>query len=367
MKIARIDVFQKKYTLANSEYAWSGGNAIYDLDTTIVKVTTDEGLFGFGETCPLGPAYLPSFALGARAAAREIAPHLVGQDPRDVRRINDTMDRALLGHPYAKTPFDEACWDILGKTTGQSVSTLLGGRCVEEYPIYVAISQAPAAKMAEDVTRYRAAGVRRFQMKVGGDPDEDVARTLAVLDVTQPGDVVICDANTGWTQRSAVRFVNAVSDRDVFIEQPCRTYEECIAVRRNSTLPFVLDENIVSIQALLRAYHDGATECINLKVSRFGGLTRAKEVRDFCESLGISMTIEDTMGGDITTAAVAHLAASTRPEFLFCTTNMNSWITDRFAKGAPEVVNGRTTVPSGAGLGIEVDESWLGEPEFSVS
>jgi L-alanine-DL-glutamate epimerase-like enolase superfamily enzyme len=123
---------------------------------------------------------------------------------------------------------------------------------------------------------------------------------------------------------------------------------------------------MVSIPAILRGYHDGAMETINLKVARFGGLTRAKEVRDLCETLGISMTIEDTMGGDIVSAAVSHLVASTNPKLVFTTTNMSLWITDRFAKGAPEAVDGRTRVPTGPGLGIDVDEAWLGEPEFTV-
>lgn len=367
MKIARIDVFQKRYTLASSRYAWSGGNAIYDLDSTIVRIATDEGVVGFGETCPLGPAYLPAFAGGARAGAKEIAPHLIGMDPRDVRRVYQRMDAALVGHPYAKSAFDGACWDILGKATGQPISTLLGGRYVEDYPIYKAISQASPVEMAADVAHWKADGVRSFQLKVGGDPDDDVARIRAVLDVVGPGDAVICDANTGWTLQGATRLVHAARDWDVYIEQPCKTYEESLAVRRRSSLPFILDENMVSIHAILRGYADGAMEAINLKVARIGGLTRAREVRDLCETLGISMTIEDTMGGDIVSAAVAHLVASTRPEFLFTATNMNSWITDRFAEGAPEIVHGRSHVPTGPGLGIEVDEHWLGEPLFSVS
>ncbi len=366
MKIARIDVYARTYSLIADEYAWSGGNAIQDLATTIVKISTDEGLVGFGEGCPLGPAYLPAFALGARAGALEIAPALLGLDPREVRVINARMDAALLGHPYAKAAFDEACWDILGKASGQSVSTLLGGRYREEYPLYMAISQHSPERMAEDTAARREEGYRQFQLKVGGDPDEDIARITAVLGVTQAGDAVIADANTGWTMRGAARLARGIEDLDVYLEQPCKTYEECLFIRQRTTLPFVLDEVMVDIQSLLRAYQDRAMEIINLKVSRFGGLTRAKQVRDLCETLGISMTIEDAMGGDITTASVAHLVASTRPEFVFSTTNMNSWVKDRFAANAPEAVNGRTTVPSGPGLGIEVDESWLGEPLFTV-
>jgi L-alanine-DL-glutamate epimerase-like enolase superfamily enzyme len=220
--------------------------------------------------------------------------------------------------------------------------------------------------MARETAERREEGYRQFQLKVGGDPDEDVARINAVLGVTAPGDAVICDANTGWTMRGAARLARAIEGLDVYLEQPCKTYEECLFIRQRTTLPFVLDEVMVDVQALLRAYHDRAMEIINLKISRFGGLTRAKQVRDLCETLGISMTIEDAMGGDIVTASVAHLVGSTRPEYVFSTTCMNSWVTDRFAAGAPEARNGRTWVPSGPGLGIEVDESWLGEPFFTA-
>ncbi len=366
MKIIRIDVYAKRYTLAKGEYAWSGGNAIYNLDTTIIKLTTDEGLFGFGESCPLGPAYLPAFALGTRAGAQEIAPALIGVDPRHPRAVNARMDAALVGHPYAKSAFDSACWDILGKASGQSVSVLLGGRFREEWPLYMAVSQGSPAQMADETAALRAEGYRAFQLKVGGDPLEDVARIDAVLGVTEPGDAVIADANTGWLTRDAARVVRALEGRDVYIEQPCKTYEECLFIRQRTTLPFVLDEVITSIGALLRGYQDRAMEAINLKIARFGGLTRAKEVRDLCEALGISMTIEDSMGGDIATAGITHLVASTRPEFVFTTTCMNTWVKERFAGGAPEARNGRSWAPTGPGLGIQVDESWLGEPLLTV-
>src|SRR5712692_1523263 len=112
MRFRRIDVYSRTLRLIAEKYAWSGGNQVSNLDTTIVKLSTDEGLVGFGESCPLGPAYLPAFAKGALAGAREIAPALLGLDPRNLRLVNARMDAALLGHPYAKSPFDEACWHV---------------------------------------------------------------------------------------------------------------------------------------------------------------------------------------------------------------------------------------------------------------
>ncbi len=175
---------------------------------------------------------------------RELGPHLLGEDPRQLAKLNRTMDAALKGHPYVKSGIDIACWDILGQATGLPVCELLGGRYGEDFPLYRAISQESPEQMAAKVAGYRAEGYRRFQLKVGGDPDIDIARIRAVAAKLQPGDRLVADANTGWVQHEAVRVAKAVRDVDVYIEQPCLTYEECLAVRRQCEHPFVLDESI---------------------------------------------------------------------------------------------------------------------------
>src|SRR5437868_10172432 len=189
--------------------------------------------------------------------------------------------------------------------------------------------------MAAKVAGYRAEGYRRFQLKVGGDPDVDVERIRQVAAELQAGDRLIADANTGWLMHDALRVVRGVRDVDVYIEQPCLTYEECLSVRRHCDHPFVLDEVIDSIDVLLRAHADRAMDVVNLKISKLGGLTKAKQARDLCVSLGVAMTIEDTWGGDIVTAAIAHLAHSTPPEFQFTATDFNSYVPVSMADGGP--------------------------------
>jgi L-alanine-DL-glutamate epimerase-like enolase superfamily enzyme len=236
-----------------------------------VGVKTDAGLTGYGEVCPLGPFYLPAYAEGVRAGLRELGPHLIGEDPRQLTKLNRTMDAALKGHPYVKSGIDIACWDILDQATGLPVCELLGGRYGEDVQLYRAISQETPEQMAAKVAGYRAEGYRRFQLKVGGDPDVDIARIFAVAAKLQPGDRLVADANTGWVQHEAVRFAKAVRDVDVYIEQPCLTYEECLAVRRQIPHPFVLDENIDDLGILLRAKADLAMDVVNLKISKLGG------------------------------------------------------------------------------------------------
>jgi L-alanine-DL-glutamate epimerase-like enolase superfamily enzyme len=366
MKINRIRAYRVELPLIEGSYKWSGGKAVSVFDSTIVEVETDTGVTGYGEVCPLGPFYLPAYANGCRAGIQELGPHLLGEDPVQLAKLNRRMDAALQGHPYVKSGIDMACWDILGKVTGQPVCVLLGGRYGDDVGLYRAISQDTPEAMAARVAGYRAEGYRRFQLKVGGDPDVDVERIRRVAAQLQPGDRLVADANTGWLRHEAMRVVRAVRDVDVYIEQPCRTYEECLSIRRQTNHPFVLDENIDSLDMLLRGQADLAMDVVNIKISKFGGLTKARQARDLCVALGIAMTLEDSWGGDIVTAAIAHLAQSTPPDFLFTTTDFNSYVTVSTAEGAPRRNNGRMAASTTPGLGVMPKMEVLGAPVVEI-
>ncbi len=277
------------------------------------------------------------------------------------------MDAALKGHPYVKSAIDMAAWDILGKVARLPVCSLLGGRYGEDFGLYRAISQQAPGQMAASVASYREQGYRRFQLKVGGDPDEDIERIRTVASILQPGDKLIADANTGWLMHEAARVVRAVRDVDVYIEQPCLSYDECLTIRWRTDHPLVLDEVIDGVDVLLRGHADHAMDVVNLKISKLGGLTKARQARDLCVSLGIAMTIEDSWGGDIVTAAIAHLAHSTPPELLFTSTDFNSYVTVSIAEGAPRRKDGRMAASHAPGLGITPRPEVLGDPVLEIS
>ena len=367
MKIRRIAAYQVDLPLHEGSYRWSGGKSVTVFDSTIVRVETDAGIVGHGEVCPLGPFYLPAYAAGVRAGIAELGPHLIGEDPTELGRLNRRMDAALKGHPYVKSGIDMAYWDILGQAAGLSVCTLLGGRYGDDFVLYRAISQESPDEMAQKVAGYRVQGYRRFQLKVGGEPGTDIARIRAVAGVLEPGDRLIADANTGWLMHDAARVVRAVRDVDVYIEQPCASFEECLSIRRRTDHPFVMDESIDGIDVLLRGHAEGAMDVVNLKISKLGGITKLRQARDLCVSLGIAMTIEDSWGGDITTAAIAHLAHSTPPEFLFTATDFNSYVTVGTADGAPRRRNGRMAASTASGLGVSPKLDVLGQPKVEIS
>ena len=366
MKITGIKVYQVDLPLHEGTYNWSGGKSVEVFDSTVVAVETDAGVIGHGEVCPLGPFYLPAYAKGAREGIADLGPHLLGQDPTRLGPLTRLMDHSLQGHAYVKSALDMAFWDILGQVCSQSVCELLGGRYGEDFVLYRAISQESPEAMAEKIKGYRTEGYRRFQLKVGGDPDVDIERIHQARAILEPTDKLVADANTGWTQHEAARVVRAVRDVDVYIEQPCRTYEECLAIRRRTDHPFVLDENIDGLRPLLRGHADGAMDVVNLKISKLGGLTKLKQARDLCVDLGIAMTIEDSWGGDIVTAAIAALAHSTPPELLFTSTDFNSYVTTSIAEGAPQREGGRLAASTHAGLGIKPRVDIINEPVNSI-
>ncbi|MGH9105060.1 MAG: mandelate racemase/muconate lactonizing enzyme family protein [Acidimicrobiales bacterium] len=366
-RIERMAVYAYTLTYAHGTYVMSGDRTVTTLESTVVALRAADGTTGYGEVCPLGTTYLPSSAAGAQAALRQLAGAVVGQDAANLGRLYAAMDANLAGHGYAKSAVDIAAFDLFGKLSGTPVAELLGGRQVSAIPLYIAVPLGPPEEMVSFVLAQKAAGISRFQLKVGSDPESDAARVGAVVEATGPGDTIVADANGGWRLSEAVHAVGLLEGLPrLRVEQPCPSFEQCLQVRRRTSLPMVLDEVVVDAQALVRAASQGVAEGINLKISRVGGLSRARLMRDLCAELGIALTIEDTWGGDLCTAAVAHLAGSASPSVLYAASFMNDWSLEHVAGYQPRSAGGTGPVPEGAGLGIEVDESQLGEPLYEV-
>ena len=363
--IDRVAVYGYDLTYAHGDYVMSAGRVVNVLPSTVVRITTRGGAEGYGESCPLGRTYLPGFGEGARAALRELAPALIGIDAANLAAVERAMDATLRGHEYAKSAIDVACWDILGRVANQPVAMLLGGVLQTEVPLYVAVPLGPPEAMAAFVERERAGGIHHFQLKLGDAPERDRDRVAAVHAVTGPEDAIIGDANGGWRRQDAIIAARLLESFDrLRLEQPCPTLEECLAVRRLSTLPFVLDEVITDLPTLVRAVAADAMDHVNLKVGRVGGLTKARRMRDAAVELGLTLTIEDSWGGDLVTAAVSHLAAGVPPAQLFAASYMNDWTIEHVAGYQPRSRDGRGPVPQGPGLGVEVDTDRLGAPLF---
>lgn len=365
MKITAVDCFGYDLGYAHGEYVMSGSRAATTEIGTLVRLRTSEGLEGWGEITPLGNRYLPTHWAEVRAALRTIAPAVVGVDPTNLSAVRRAMDGELLGGGYAKAAIDVACWDLLGKIADLPVSALLGGVLQQDFPLYEAVPLRSPGEMADFVVERQEAGIHRFQLKVGNDPHEDAGRTRAVVKVAQQNSVIVADSNGGWNLRAAQVALREMADLPIFIEQPCRETDDCIFAMRHSALPLVLDESIITLQDAFRAKYDAGAVSINIKISRVGGLTQAARMRDLMQDLDLMISVEDTWGGDVVTAAVSHLAASTRPENFQNASFMNDWTDGHVAGYAPRSVNGRGSAPTAPGLGIEVSAKGL-DPVFTV-
>lgn len=362
MKITKLSIYQIDLPYVDGTYHFAKGKGVSVADSTIVRIDTDAGITGWGEGCPLGAYYLPSYPAGFRTGIGELAQHLIGQDPTQIGAINRLMDFELRGHAYTKSPIDVACHDILGQAAGLPVYALLGGRQQESLPMYRSISQLPPDELVALANSYRDQGYSQIQIKIGNNPDGDTERIRAIVETRRPGEIILADANTGYRKDDALRVASATRDLDFYYEQPCERYADNLFVRQKALQPFKLDEQLKTVDDLLQAGVDNACDVACIKISKMGGLTKSRFARDYCTFLGIPMTVEDVWGGEIVTAALGHLAISTHPNYMLNTTDLHNYNSVHFAEGAPMNVDGRLTISNRPGLGLDIDIDKLGEP-----
>jgi cis-L-3-hydroxyproline dehydratase len=362
MKIATVDVFEKTYHVEAGPFTMSGHRVVSEQYGTIVRVEADTGDFGWGEQCSFSPAYIPGHAAATQAVLPLLVGAIMGSDPREVEKVHEVMDAAVVGHEYAKSALDIACWDLLGRATGLRLSELLGGTKCEEVALYKAVSLGDPSSMAERSIEIYKEGYPFLQVKVGDDWRDDLRRVIACVEAVPEIDRVVVDANGHLPQHEAMRLAGHLRDLDVYLEQPCATTRECGAVRQQSGKPMVLDESLTDFPALLNGLENGALDVARLKLSRFGGITPLRKARDICSAMGVAVSIEDSAGGDVAGAAVLHLAASMPADRRFDAFIPSGEVREHVALVPLVPHNGRARVPPGPGLGVEVAADSLGAP-----
>ncbi|MDJ0828143.1 MAG: enolase C-terminal domain-like protein [Rhodobacter sp.] len=362
MRIKRLRLWHVPLT-SHATYHMAAGKTCATVDTVVLAVDTDTGLTGWGEVCPI-PHYLPAYAKGVAPALAEMAPVILGADPIGPEALMARLDAHLPGHAYAKSPIDIALWDLTAQAAGLPLYALLGGRRQADLPLYHSITCIAPDEMARIAKDAQAQGIAQFQAKLGADDDwqADVERLRKVREAVGPGPLVYGDWNCGADRLTATRVARAVRHLDVMIEQPCPTLDDCAAVRAASGLPMKLDELVHDTATLLEAQRMGILDAYALKLSKFGGLTPARQARDLAPYLGAKMCVECTWGSDIVTAAGLHLAAATDPHYLLNTCDLSGYVAPRLAPDAPTRKNGRIAPPGGPGLGITPDLDLLGPP-----
>jgi len=357
MKISKLTIYQHDLPVKGGSYRMANA-LVTSLDTTLVKLETDCGLIGWGETCPVGSTYAPSHAGGARAALMEMGPGLIGADATQPRLIHRRMDGLLNGHNYAKAAVDIAVYDLLGKKTGLSVATLLGGAVTDKVPSYYASAVGEPDEIARIAADKAAQGFPRMQIKISGRPVEiDIEVVRKVWETVGNKMRLAVDGNRGLTTRDALRLSRECADIPFILEQPCDSLDEIRAIRQQLHHPVYLDESSVDLTTVISAAASGLVDGFGMKVTRIGGLCRMASFRDICEARNLHHTSDDSWGGDIIAAACVHLGATVKPKLF-----EGAWLAQPYIEGHYDSRNGivirdgHIALPTGPGLGVVPDE-----------
>ena len=367
MKITEIHIYSHNMPVKDGPYRIAS-STVHSLDSTLVKVVADNGLFGWGETCPVGPTYQPQHARGAVAALEEMAQGLIGANPLHPLALRRKMEGLLNGHRYAKAAIDIASYDLLGKHAGMRVADLLGGAVTERVPSYYASGIGEPDEIARIAEERAAEGYPRMQIKVGGGrPVEvDIAVVRSVWERVGTRIRLAVDGNRSLTTRDTLRLSRECLDIPFILEQPCNTIEEIKAIRAQLHHAVFLDENGEDLATVLRAVGDGVCDGFGMKVTRIGGLHAMATFRDICEARSMPHTCDDAWGGDVIAAACTHIGATVQPRL-----NEGVWLAQPYIEGHfdPEngvaIENGHIKLPVGPGLGVIPDESLFGPPVAS--
>ncbi len=361
VKIKQIHIFQHDLEVQNGPYTMAN-STLWAMDTTLVKIIMENGIFGWGETCPLGSTYAESHAGGARAALALLGPGLIGQEIDDIATLHLAMDQILMGHNYAKAALDIAVYDCLGKAAGVPVAQLLGGVQNSLVPSYYALGINAPDESARLAKAKVDAGYKRLQVKVGGrDLAIDIEVMHKVHEAVGAGINLIADTNRGWSMDEAIAFSEACTHIPMIIEQPCNTIRELKSIRPQLKHKLYMDENAINLETTACALDEGYVDGFGMKLTRLGGLEPMMQFRNMAAARGIPHTCDDSWGGDIIAAACVHMGASTHPDQLQGVWIAAPYITNHYdPKNGIVVENGKIPLPSRPGLGILPDEILFG-------
>jgi len=370
MKVSRITLYSVSLDVGTNLTRYAADQSRSSIETMIVRLETDDGLVGWGESCSAPSYYLPELPAATFGGAVHVAPLILNRDPRQVRCLYYEVSKALRGHGNSKAALDMALWDLAAKAAGLSLVDFWGGRVAQDMPVFAVIRIGPWIEMAGFLAEFRAQGYSRFQVKLAANSVlEDVNIIGHTLDFVEPHERVWFDPNRGWLVDDAIRVILAVKHLSPMIENPCETYEECRIVAKRTGVPLMLDEIVDSTRRFVEATIDGVMDVASLKLNTFGGLSKLRVVCDLGVELGVPMRIENYGGTGILLSAVTHLAQTLPARYVFGLYDYVGPQSLSLVRNPLKVLAGRISVPieAGPGLGVDVDETLLGKPlaEFS--
>ena len=337
------------------------GVEIATSENVFARIETDDGHVGWGEASA-APTMTGETVESMAAAVNYLAPFMKGRDPADFEENLREMDWRLYGNASAKTIVEMALYDIAGKAQQKSVAELLGGVRRTEVPVLYMLATGNIDIDVAEATERAQAGVSTMKIKVGGKPvEQDIERTIAIRKAVNGGVQLSADCNQGWTREEALTYVKAAGEFLDFLEQPVMGHdvEGMAMIAAASPCPIGADEGLHSFDDIRRHKDMGAAAGGSLKMIKLGGVTRAYQAAVLFDELGLNVNMAGKVAeSSVSSAAVLQIAAAA-PAIEWGVSVTAQYLANDIAKTGVNVVNGQVTVPTGAGLGIEVDEAAL--------
>jgi muconate cycloisomerase len=333
----------------------------------LVKVTADDGTFGWGEATPIPSWTYETLESITTTIDKYLAPVAIGTPVWDVDLLTRKFDRAInrgfsIGMPLAKGAVDVAVHDLLGKALGLPVYALLGGKRLDRIQLAWIVSSEGAGGAEASIVEGRQRGYRAFKVKVGlHDEREDVRSVERVRAAAGDDAVLWVDANQGYTADVALRVARELEHLDVAaFEQPlpANDVDGLRRVREGSPIPIALDESLRHPTDLATFVKLGAIDIAIAKVQRNAGLTLSRRLCQYALDSGVRLMGSGLTDSEVGLAASVHLFAAfgiDTPVDL----NGRQFIQSAYARTTVQVDAGEAHVPNRPGLGVEVDEEWL--------
>lgn len=363
--ITSVEVFTlelpatRDFTISGGIVASAGGT----MPRVLVKVDAG-GVSGWGEATPT-PSWTYETTESIVSTIRSyLAPPLLGTRASDIDGAHRLMERAIssgytTGAPIAKAAVDIALHDVVGRLLGVSLGELWGQRRVDRIPLNWIVSASDPSRAADEALAGREAGYGAVKIKVGREPvDADVRRIAAVRSAV-PAMEIWVDANQAYLAHEALRMARALADLDVAVfEQPLRANDPLglARVRAQSTVPVAVDESLVHPRDLATFARLDALDLAVAKVQRSGGLYPSRRLCFAAEDLGIGIIGSGLTDSALGFAASVHLFAAFGVDSSADLNGPQFLVSDYLTTPWEPVVAGCASVPTGPGLGVEVDE-----------
>lgn len=364
VKITRIETIPIQVPLNPQVAIRSGRGGAHTVSPfLIVKVHTDAGLIGLGEaSCTPRWSGEDQFT-AAHLIATYLEPLLIGQNPLEIDSLTQKFRLAFAGNMFTKSAVEMALWDIAGKAAGKPVYELLGGKVREFVTTKWSVSGVEPSKAAEIAKGAIDRGFKAMKVKVGIEPDQDVARVRAVREAIGPNIKLGVDANGGWTLQNARPTIERLRELKIyFVEQPLPPEDiaEMAALRQRIGLPVIADESVYTLQDAKMVLHMNAADVFSVYVGKAGGIGPAKQIADFAASVKLRCTIGSNLELGIGSAAMTHLGIATagiHAEDFPCDIIGPFYYQDDIVKKPLPIIPGQARPNTNPGLGVELDES----------